>query len=111
MNIVDIYGEPFQKVKDWERHIHKNEKGEVGRVYFLNIKLTFPNGKYMTKGSPFTLNPDHGSTVEKMLRKSKEIPRHMKKDLLDNRFSDARLSNGSVLSLWISTEEAPDNFK
>ena len=52
--------------------------GEVGRVYYINTKLTLIDGEEWTRSSEFTLNPDYGSTVEEMLKRTNEIPNQMK---------------------------------
>lgn len=66
----------------WEQPISVHETGEVGRVYYLNTKLTLIDGEEWTRTTEFTLNPDYGSTVEEMLKRTKEIPNQMKDQLL-----------------------------
>lgn len=98
------------KIQDWERNISKSEKGEVGRVYFINCKAIFPDGNEWTRHWPITLNPDHGSTVEEMVKRHDEIPGPMKSELLSHRRAEARLSSGLVYRLWVSDSPAPDSW-
>lgn len=98
------------KVEQWERPISRSEKGEVGRVYFLNSKAIFPDGREWTRHTPITLNPDHGSTVEEMIRRSVEIPKKMKSDLLSHRSTESRLTSGLWMRFWIAEYPAPDSW-
>lgn len=98
------------KVKDWERHISPRETGEVGRVYFLNCRMIFKNGKEWTRHWQLTLNPDQGSTVEGYLKNAIEVPPDMRSELLTFRHVEKRLTGGSVYKLWISDDPAPDTW-
>lgn len=91
----------------WEQPISVHETGEVGRVYYLNTKLTLIDGEEWTRTTEFTLNPDYGSTVEEMLKRTNEIPNQMKDQLLRKRFSENKLTSGLVYKVWISDYPAP----
>ena len=54
----------------WEQPISVHERGELGRVYYLNTKLTLIDGEEWTRHTEFTLNPDYGSTIEEMLKRT-----------------------------------------
>ncbi len=100
----------MRKIEQWERAISPRETGEVGRVYFVNIMAVFPNGIEWTRHTPITLNPDQGSTVEEMLKRSTQIPHTMKAQLLSQRYAENKLTGGLVYKVWISESPAPDNW-
>ena len=93
---------------NWRTPIPKPEKGEVGRVYYLNTMIIMKTGEEWTKHTLLTLNPDQGSTVEGMLKRSLEIPRDMKDDLLRKRITEQRLTSGILLRMWLSDYPAPE---
>jgi hypothetical protein len=92
----------------WIKPMSKSDRGESGRVYYINSMCIFISGEEWTKATPFTLNPEHGSTIEEMLKKSSEIPIPMKRELLEKRYTEQRLSNGICIKFWISEEPAPE---
>lgn len=92
---------------NWQTPISVHERGEVGRVYYINTKLTLPNGEEWTKHAEFTLNPDYGSTIEEMLKRSTEMPNVMKDSLLRRRVCEAKLSSGAILKVWLCDYPAP----
>lgn len=93
----------------WEKAISKSERGEVGRVYFINTMMISPDGNHKeTNHHPFTLNPDQGSTIERHLKMSTDLPGPIKANLLSYRTAEAKLSSGAVIRIWIAEEGAPD---
>lgn len=98
--------------KHWEKAIAKTETGEVGRVYFINTMMISSKGDLKeTNNHPFTLNPDHGSTIERMLRMSCDLPGPIKSELLSHRTCEVKLTGGAIMRIWIAEEAAPDTQK
>ena len=95
----------------WQNPVRRSDEGEVGRVYYLNTRLVWKLGEEWTRNIHFTLNPEFGSTIEAMIKRSKEIPHPMKADLLSKRLAEAKLSSGHVLTLWISEDPAPEYWE
>ncbi len=94
----------------WEKAISKTESGEVGRVYFINTMMISPDGNVrQTNHHPFTLNPDQGSTIERHLTMSTDLPGPFKAELLAHRTAEAKLTSGAVIKIWIAEEAAPDS--
>ena len=96
----------------WEKAISRTESGEVGRVYFINTMMISPKGDLkQTNNHPFTLNPDYGSTIERHLTMSTDLPGPIKAELLAHRKAEARLTSGAIIKIWIAEEAAPDTAK
>jgi hypothetical protein len=93
---------------NWQTPISKHEKGEVGRVYYLNQMVILKSGEEWTQHTPMTLNPDRGGTVELYLKKSVDVPQPLKASLLSQRKAEAKLSSGLVVRYWISDYPAPE---
>jgi hypothetical protein len=93
---------------NWRTPISVHEKGEVGRVYYVNTMIIMKDGEEWTQHTPITLNPDQGSTIEGMLKRSKEIPKKMKDALLRHRVSEEYLTSGIVVRIWICDYPAPE---
>lgn len=94
----------------WRQAISKSEKGELGKVYYFNIVLVWPDGDEWTMAQPFTINTLAGKDIEKVLKDSPEIPQTMKAHLLSQRKAEATLSNGSFMKIIISESPAPKNW-
>lgn len=94
----------------WDKAIATKEEGEVGRVYFLNFQLDRSESESWTKGFPFTLNPEHGKTIEYMISGTKEVPADIKAKLIAKRDAVMNLESGHRFRVWISTEIAPDKW-
>lgn len=95
---------------NWRTPIRKSDRGEVGRVYYLNQMAILPDGRELTRASLITLNPDQGNTVEEVIKRATQVPGPMKADLLKKRETEARLTSGAILRIWISDYEAPNNW-
>jgi hypothetical protein len=95
----------------WQDSISPTDPGESGRVYFLNVMMTFDKHYHAwTKGMPFTLNPQYGKTLEGQLKASKALTRDVKNGLLQKRFYEVKLDNGNMVKWWIGTERAPNTW-
>ena len=93
----------------WKKPLPARDPGEVGRVYYINIEAIFDDNVRWSKGVPFTLNPEHGKTLEGVLLKSKEIPNVLKRKLIEKREAEMKINSG-LLKFYISDEQAPDTW-
>lgn len=94
----------------WKTPVAKNDSGEVGKVYYLNLLLISKDEPDRTKPQPFTLNPTRGKDIEHMLKMSEEIPNVIKDQLMKNRKAEVRLTNGATMKLFFSETPAPDTW-
>lgn len=92
----------------WKKPI-KVDNAEVGRVYYINMEAIFDDNTRWSRGAPFTVNPEHGKTLEGVLLGSKEIPNVIKRKLIDKAQAEMSINKG-LIKFFISEEQAPDTW-
>jgi hypothetical protein len=95
--------------ESWKKTLAKHHPGEAGKVYFINLEAIFSDNVRWTRAVPFTLNPEHGKTLESVLLGSKEIPGPMKRKLIDKRVAELP-GNKCLIKIYISEDQAPDTW-
>ena len=95
----------------WKQAIKVSEEGAVGQVYYINTELIQEGlpPTYLTQ--PFTLNPDQGKSVEDVLKKSTEIPKDIRAQLLAKRKAETYLTNGAFIRMWLSEYQIPQEVR
>lgn len=95
-------------IESWKKPL-KVKDAEVGRVYFINMEAVFDDHKRWTKGTPFTVNPENGKTLESVIMTSQVIPNSFKRKLVEKSFAEMNINSG-ILRLYLSEDIAPDTW-
>lgn len=92
----------------WKTHLKRGYKAEVGRVYYLNMRLIFPDkDEWVKTDMEFTVNTHLGFTLEKKLARLTSLTFMQRKELIRENFTEMRDPQGVVLQMWISESKAP----
>ena len=99
----------------WKKPLRKEDSGEVGRVYYINMEAIFDDKVRWSKGSPFTLNPERGKTLDGVLLGSKEIPNTLKRSLIDKRQAEMKINSGLlrfiISYIWIKNRNGNFTYR
>lgn len=93
---------------NWNRPLKRGTKPEIGRVYYLNARLIFPDKDEWVKNEiQFSVNTAIGRTFESEIAKKTVLTFMQRKELIREFTTEMRDPQGVVLQMWISESEAP----